>query len=97
MSSMVWGSSVLLPFTLGSGNPCATPMVRVHTYTIKNPLETSKTRTPRVVNRHPLRIEQNTQYVGCWCRDKHPRSTRPAVDANRSSNLDLVRRSTSIR
>ena len=28
-----------------------TPMVSVHTYTIKDPLETSKTRTPRVVIR----------------------------------------------
>ena len=28
-----------------------TPMVSVHTYTIKDPLEISKTRTPRVVTR----------------------------------------------
>ena len=91
------GEQCFAPLHSGLKKTLCNPMVRVHTYTIKDPLETSKTRTPRVVNRHPLRIEQNTQYVGCWCRDKHPRSYRPAVGANRSSNLDLVRRSTSLR
>ena len=43
------GEQCFAPLHSGLRKTLCNPMVSVHTYTIKDPLETSKTRTPRVV------------------------------------------------
>ena len=45
------GEQCFAPLHSGLRKALCNPMVRVHTYTIKDPLDTSKTRTPRVVPR----------------------------------------------
>ena len=45
------GEQCFAPLHSGLRKTLCNPMVSVHTYTIKDPLETSKTRTPRVVTR----------------------------------------------
>ena len=62
------GEQCFAPLHSGLRKALCNPMVRVRTYTIKDPLETSKTTTPRVV----IRSLSCSELIGLLS-DLHPR------------------------